>query len=128
MKTATEVYNHFHTLSLKQALTEPESRALERAIKQLAAIGEPKTTPWTVKEDDMLMSMRRRGVAYSTISAKLCRTKSSCAARHRRLTTINASQDRQERYAAVVERNESIVAGRLRVTLLARARLARAHG
>lgn len=114
--TAEETHNRFHTISLNRALTEPESRTLERAIKQIDAIGTDPVGPWTSDEDASLMELRRAGKSFDTISRRLRRSKMSCYSRYRRISrgatvdkVLMVVERRQERYWQVVAANDAAV-------------------
>ncbi len=125
---ANEVFHHYDTISRRRALTESESRALERAVRQLDRIGCVKYTDWTQAEDEKLMSMKQAGRSYTEIGAALGRSKPSCSYRHRKLTAMATVAKRQKRYAQTIERNEDIIAGRVQASGEYTYRLAKAAG
>lgn len=111
--TATDVYNHYNALSQERALTEPESRALERAIRELDRVGTVKYGPWTEYEDARLRLLKRQGQSFEQIAATLHRTKNSCANRYTRIAILELHQERQRKMAATVRKNELIRKGKV---------------
>ncbi len=72
-------------LSRKRALTEEESRRLERAIYLADHAPQKERFYWTVQMDRKLMDMRQRGVKFAEIAAELGVTAKSAEIRMSRL-------------------------------------------
>ena len=72
-------------LSRKRALTEEESRRLERAIYLADHDPQKERFYWTVQMDRKLLDMRQRGVKFAEIAAELGVTAKSAELRMSRL-------------------------------------------
>lgn len=72
-------------LSRKRALTDEESRRLERAIYLADHAPQKERFYWTVQMDRKLMDMRQRGVKFAEIAAELGVTAKSAEIRMSRL-------------------------------------------
>lgn len=93
--TPETVFNHYDSLSRRRALLDHESRALERAIRELdGGVIRPTHSKrgyahepheWSDDEDALILRERRLGVSFRVIGIKMGRTKSAVHNRYMRL-------------------------------------------
>jgi hypothetical protein len=85
------IISHLDALSRLRALTDAESKSLERAIKEemrLSSVLGQRTLgfrPWTATEDQNLLTMVREGKTFRQAGEALDRSLASCSSRFQRL-------------------------------------------
>lgn len=82
--TVEQSYTYLDNLSRRRALTLAESMALQRAIAHIDAIGSVDARKWTPEDDAELVKLRKQGLSFTQIGARMRRSKSACCSRYKR--------------------------------------------